>query len=244
MADLNPNSSAGRTNIATGVQGGGGSGGGSGIASGAVSGAGAGAMFGPWGALAGGIIGAGVSIFGGNPREESTEAIMKKLEEAEEYLKSTPFTKDEIMNQLLPQAQKMYRGAAKTLAGTSGAAVGESDVAKGQAFGEYYANTIAPTIAAGEENAANAIERYGQWFSGLDAAGKDRFLSTIKTLMAGTQGLSSMGDAQKGVIGGLEGARLGAGIAGEFDIMGEMSTRGQLDKGLDQSILDFIKSIG
>lgn len=200
---------------------------GSGINLGGVgTGAGTGFMMGgPWGALIGGVLGAGASMLGQSPQQESLEALMKKLDDAEEYLKSTPFTKDEVMNQLLPQAQKIYRGAADVLAGKAGAAVGESGVAKGQAFGEYYSQALAPIIGAGEKQAGDAISRFGQWFSSMDSEAKNRFLSSVQTMMQATQGLEGMTDAQKGLIGGLEGASIGAGIGGEIDILGQLSKK-------------------
>lgn len=209
------------------------------VVGGATSGAAAGSMLGPWGALVGGLFGAGAAAFGTSPQETAMEEIMASIKEAEDYLKSTPFTKEEVMNQLLPQAQKMYRGSADVLAGKAGAAVGEAGVPKGQAFGEHYAGAVAPAIIAGEQSAGDAIGKFGSWFANMDAQGKNRFIASMRTLMAGTQGLSDMTDLQKGVAGGMEGARIGAGVAGDFDILSELQKLMQGKKGLNKSATNF-----
>ena len=227
MADLNPNSSAGKANIATGVEGGGG------FMSGVASGASTGAMLGPWGALVGGLVGGGLSLFD-SPQELAMEDLLKKLESEEEYIKSTPFTKDEIMNQLLPQAQKIYRGAADILAGKAGSAVGESGVPKGQAFSEYYTQALAPIIASGEQQAGDAIGKFGMWYSNLDAQAKDRFMQHMRLQLAAASGQAGMSDPQKFFTGAMGGASAIAGIGGEIDILGELqkmlSGKGELTK--------------
>jgi hypothetical protein len=182
---------------------------------------------GGWGAIAGGLV-TGLSALGKDPKQEKFEKIFDKLEDSEEYLKSTPFTKDEIMGQLLPQAQKIYRGAADILGGKAGAAVGESGVAKGQSFGEYYTQALAPIIAQGEQQAGDAISRFGQWYSGLDAQAKNRFLDAVRLQMGAAAGTDDMTDLQKFITGGIPGASFGANIGGEIDIIKELSKRLQL----------------
>lgn len=240
MADFSPETSAGKANIAQYQTPGGASSVGIGdIFGGAATGASTGAMLGPWGALVGGIFGAGASMLGTSPQESAMEDVIKSIKDAEEYLKSTPFTKDEVMNQLLPQAQKIYRGAADVMAGKAGAAVGEAGVPKGQAFAEYYTQALAPIVASGEQQAGDAISRFGKWFSDMDAQGKGRFIESMKLLMTGTQGLSGMTPLQKGVTGGMEGARIGAGVAGDFDILSELKKLMQGKEDLATSTTQF-----
>jgi len=193
---------------------------------------------GGWGAIAGGVLG-GLASLGKSDQTKKYEQIFNKLEDSEEYLKSTPFSKDEIMNVLLPQAQKTYRGAADILAGKAGAQAGESGMSGGQAFSEYYTQALAPVIAQGEQNAGDAISRFGQWFSQLDDAAKNRFLDATRMQLQSVAGVDNMTDLQKFISGGSSMAQFGANIGGELDILGELNKRLGLNKGLQNATTNF-----
>jgi hypothetical protein len=214
--------------------------------SGVLSGAGTGTtLAGPWGAAAGAIIGGLASWIGTSDQEDAIKDMQKKLKENEEYFKSTPFSKDEIMNIMLPEAQKIYRGAADVVAGKAGAAVGESGLSGGQGFAEYYTQALAPIIAQGENQAAGAIGEFGQWYSTLDAQAKSRFAQVLGIEMQNNQSLPDMTEFQQLVSGAMSGANIGGNIAGSFDKLNAINNKSiAQDKLIDTQSSDLFKQAG
>lgn len=141
-----------------------------------------------------------------SPQEKAFGRIQQTLEESEEYFKSTPFTKDEIMKGLLPQVQKIFRGSADVLAGKLGARTGEAGIAGGQSSMDYYIQSIAPVIARGEELAGGAVMQFSNFWATLDTQAKNRFLESIKTQLGAAAGLPTETAGQRGVVGFLQGA--------------------------------------
>lgn len=183
--------------------------------------------------IAGGLLGAAGGI-GTSPQQKQAEKLIGTLEESEAYLKSTPFSKEEIMNDLLPEVQKMYRAASDVAAGKIGASIGESDLAPGQGFADYYAQTLAPVIAQGEQQAAAATSKFGKWYSALDAQAKQRFLESVDLQMQATQGLPSMNQFQRMTSGALSGMNLGATAGGNIAKAGALNTQADLNKNLNE----------
>ncbi len=161
---------------------------------------------------------------GDSPQEKASKEVLGKLEDNEDWLKGSPFTKEEIMNALLPAVQKIYRGAADVAAGKIGATVGETDVAGGQGFMEYYTQALAPVIAEGENKAGAAVSEFGKWYSELDAEKKNRFLQTMNLELQAVGGLPTMTNMQKIFTGAMKGANIGT------TAMGNINTASALNK--------------
>jgi hypothetical protein len=178
------------------------------------------------------IIGAGIGaigeIFGSNPREEALQAGISTLQESRDYISSTPFSKEEIMGELLPQAQKKFRGAADVVAGRLGAATGEVDTAKGQATKDFYIQTLAPVIAKGEELAGQAISDFGKWYSTLDAQAKGRFLQSVQLELNAAMGLPEQNQFQRTITAALGGLNLGSTAGGNIAMANALSEKGDI----------------
>lgn len=166
-------------------------------------------------AIAGGLI-SGLAALGDSPKEKAMKESLGKLESNFDWLKEVPFSKEEIMGELLPMVQQLYKGSADIAAGRIGSAIGESGVAGGQGMADYYMQNLAPVIARGQEQAAGAVGQFGQWYSTLDENSKSRFLQAIQLEMTGNQGLSDMTGFQKFIAGGLKGASIGAGMGADI----------------------------
>jgi hypothetical protein len=156
----------------------------------------------------------GTGALGESPQEKTTKEALGQLNANEDWLKSAPFSKEEIMGTLLPMVQKMYRGSADVLAGKAGAAVGDMGLPQGQSTTEYYLQALAPAISQGENLAAGAVSEFGKWFSTIDADTKNRFIDMIKTKLAGAGGLPDMDQFQRVLTGALSGLNLGATAGG------------------------------
>lgn len=167
-------------------------------------------------AIAGGVLGIGGNLFGSNPREEQTESALANLKSMEDWLKDTPFSKEEIMNQLLPEVQKMYRTAADVVAGKAGAMAGESGMAGGQPSMEYYLQTLSPIIGQGEMQAAGAVSEFGKWYSTLDSEAKQRFLQSIQLELQSAGNLPEQDTLQQTLTGALQGINLGVSAGGNI----------------------------
>lgn len=189
------------------------------LVGGAVGGASAGSAFGPVGAFAGAILG---GILGGvagsqkSPQEEAAEGILADLEGLDELFKTLPFTKEEVMQELLPQAQGIYRGAADIVAGKIGAQTGEAGIAKGQGAKDFYLQSIAPVIAQGEQLAGGAIGEYANFFAQMSENQKGQLLNFYKTKLAASQGLPDMTTFQRTITGAFSGMQVGSNIQGDI----------------------------
>ena len=201
------------------------------IGSGAMSGAGAGATFGPVGAFAGAILGGvlgGFAASGDSPQEEAFQDIMADLDSLEDIFQTLPFTKEEVMQELLPQTQSLYRGAADVVAGKIGAQTGEAGIAQGQGAKDFYLQSLAPVIAQGEQMAAGAVGEYAQFFARLSENQKGQLLNYFSTKLNAAQGLPTMTTLQKTVTGALSGIQIGSNIQGdlaEIDLLGQDAER-------------------
>lgn len=183
-----------------------------------------------------------------SPQEEASQKIFNKLEDAEDYLKSTPFSKEEIMQQLLPTVQKLYRGAADVAAGRIGAATSETGSAGGQAFKEFYTQALAPVIAQGEQAAAGSVSDFGKWFSALDESAKNRYLSAIQLELGAAQELPDMSQMQRTFTGALSGLNIGSNIGANIATANAINQKvdildqiGQLTK--PESAADLLKML-
>jgi hypothetical protein len=148
---------------------------------------------------------------GESDQEKAIRGILDKLESNEDFFKSTPFTKDELFNTIMPAIQQTQRGAADVAAGRLGAAVGETgNIAGGQGTMDYYLQSLAPIIAQGEQNAANTYQNFIQMWSTMDAQAKERFMQTLNMQTGVAQGLPDMTKGQEFITNFLSGAQIGA----------------------------------
>ena len=176
----------------------------------------------------GGAILGGLGTLGTSPQEEAAEQALGRLQGGYDWLKEVPFSKDEIMGELLPIVQRMYQGAADVAAGRLGAAVGEADIAGGQPAMEYYLQTLAPVIAQGQQLSAGAVSEFGKWYSNLDAQAKNRFLQAVNLEMTGAGQLPGMNAFQEFGIGALRGADIGSTVGGNIATAGAIKDRASL----------------
>ncbi len=161
------------------------------------------------------ILGGALST-GESDQEKASKEILSTLQENEDWLSGSPFSKEEIMNALLPAVQKIYRGAADVAAGKLGATIGEGDLAGGQAFMEYYTQALGSVIAEGETNAGNAVSTFGKWYSDLDSERKNRFLQTMNLELSAVGGLPTLTNLQKFFTGAIKGADIGTTAMGNI----------------------------
>ncbi len=169
-----------------------------------------------------------VGGFGGAGKGEKAEAldkILADLQSNKDYLTSTPFSKDEIMSQLLPMVQKTFRGAADVAAGRIGSSIGEAGSAGGQAFGEFFTQSLAPIIAQGENLAAGATSDFAKFFAQLDSDAKNRLLQSIGLEINATQGLPNTSEFERVISGALGGLDLGANALGSFKTASALQTQ-------------------
>lgn len=163
----------------------------------------------------GGLLG-GLFAGGESPQEKAYARIQQTLEESEDYFKSTPFTKEEIMGELLPQVQQIFRGSADVLAGKIGARTGESGMAGGQSAMDYYIQSVAPVIAQGENLAAGAVGQFANFWATLDNQAKNRFLESVKTQLAAAAGAPTETAGQRAALGFLSGADIASTAFGNI----------------------------
>lgn len=187
-------------------------------ASSTASGAATGSMVLPGiGTGVGALVGLLSGIFGSQESSQE-EASQKAYEMIQKYLpelSKQSYTKDEI-NAIVKQMQIAYRGAGSISAGQVGAAIGESGVAKGGGYADYYTQAVAPILAEGQMKAADA-EQFGvAAYNDSYNSAKNRLANALGMLTQSAQGLSTMTGGQKGIIGGLQGLNLGATAFGNL----------------------------
>ncbi len=185
-----------------------------------------------------GIVG---SIFGGiagsqqSPKEKASADILADLQGMEDIFTDLPFTKEEVMNQLLPQVQQLYRGAADIVAGKIGAQTGEAGIAAGQGAKDFFLQSIAPVIAQGEQLAAGAVGDFAGFFARLSENQKGQLLNFYQTQIGAAEGLPDMTTLQSTITGALGGLQIGANIGGdiaETSVIGDQAEvlQGIIDK--------------
>lgn len=149
----------------------------------------------------------------------------------------TSFSKNEVMNQMLPMVQGMYRNASNVAAGGIGSAIGEVGMNKGQDFASYYTQSLAPTIAEGENKAAGAQAQFMQMWASMDEASKQRMLQ--KAGIMGNLASSLSNDKQQGTLekfltGAISGAGLGSnamGAIGQYQYLMGKNKPGSIGSG-------------
>lgn len=180
------------------------------------------------GALLSGIFGSKTS-----PREDEVRRIIDKLYEEMDWLKTAPFTKDELLNSILPEVQKTYRGAADVAAGRAASTVPETTGApSGQAFMEHYLQTMAPIIARGEEQAAGAITDFTQLWANIDQATKTNVLGAYQLALGGTQGLPDQTSGQRFFTNFLQGLNIGTTAYGNISYADALVEKGNMMQNL------------
>lgn len=195
------------------------------IGSDALSGAATGATVGSIVPGVGTAIGAGVggliSLLGGifasssTPQEEAYKQAMDAIKQYMPELKQEAFTKDEI-SKLVQDLRLMFTGASDVAAGKIGSAIGESGVAKGGGFADYYTQALAPVIAQGQQMAGQATEWGVNTYSDINNATKQRVLQGLQLMTGAAAGQPSMTPGQKGVSGFLQSLNLLSTGAGNF----------------------------
>lgn len=161
---------------------------------------------------------------GESPQEEAIRKVYDKLYNEMDWLKSAPFTKDELFNKLLPSIQQAYKGAANVAAGQLGASVGESGLPQGQAIMDYYVQALAPVIAQGQNNSANAEADMAKLWAMIDNNAKGTFLNATQLAGNLASGLPEQTSFQKFFTNFLQGADIGSTIYGNIQ-MGDALTK-------------------
>lgn len=157
----------------------------------------------------------GLLSSGDSPQEEAYAKVFEMLKQYMPELKQEAYSKDEI-NTIVESLKQMYRGASDVAAGKIGSAIGESGVAKGGGFADYYTQALAPTIAQGEQGAANATEWGVNTYSDINNQTKNRVLQALNSMTGTAAGLPSMTGTQKGISGFLQSLNLFSSGAGNF----------------------------
>ena len=194
----------------------------------ALSGASTGAAVGSVIPGVGTAIGAGVggllSVIGGlfasgdSPSEEAYQQIFDMLKDYMPELKQQAYSKSEIQT-IVNNLRQTYRGAADVAAGKIGSAIGESGVAKGGGFADYYTQALAPVIAQGEAGAAAADQFGVQAYSTIKDQTSQRVLQAMGLMSNTAGGLPSMTPGQKGTAGFLQTLNLLSTAGGNFASM-------------------------
>lgn len=152
-------------------------------------------------------VGGVISLLGGlfssskSPQEQAYENVLSMIKQGK--LGQEAYTKGEIES-IVNDLQTMYRGAASLSAARVGQAIGESDVAGGQGYADYYLSNIAPILAQGEAGAAEA-EKFGvQAYSSIHGQAQNEIASALGLATQASAGLSNMTGTQKGIAGFLQ----------------------------------------
>jgi len=177
---------------------------------------------------------------GGSPSQDAIEALIKQLDAKTNFLSSTAFSKQELLQTILPQIQAAFRGGANVAAGQVGATIPEvaSTTPSGQAFMDLYLQSLAPVIAKGESQSAQAYGDFVKFYGQLDAAAKTRTLQafSLKGQLAG--GLPKMSGTQKFLTNFLQGASLGSTIKGNIDMAGAISDKASSTADISKMLFD------
>ena len=157
----------------------------------------------------------GLLSSGSSPQEEAMKQVYDMLKSYLPEMSKTPYSKGEIQS-IVKQMQQMYRGASNVAAGQIGSAIGETGMPKGQGWGEYYTQALAPIIAEGQNRSANAemmgVEAYSDMFN----QAKSRTGNLLGTITQASSMLPQMTGGQKGMAGFLQTLNLLATGGGNF----------------------------
>lgn len=160
-------------------------------------------------------------IFGGESEKESQlKDLLDKLYANEDYVKSLPFTKDELFNQIFPIIKQLNMGAADVAAGRLGSALGEqnANVGGGQNFADLYVQSLAPVIAEGQQLSAKALQDLVQMYASMDDSAKKRLLTLLGLQVGAVNELPSMSDFQAFIVNTLQGFDIGSKVLGNIDL--------------------------
>ncbi len=159
-------------------------------------------------------------IFGESDKEKYLKDALDRIYANEDYVKSLPFTKDELFNQIFPLIKQLNIGASDVAAGRLGSAIGESsaNVGGGQNFSDLYVQTLAPVIAEGQQLSAKALQDLVGLYASMDDASKRRLISLLGLTMQGSEALPSLTDFQAFITNSLQGFDIGSKILGNIDL--------------------------
>lgn len=191
---------------------------------GASTGAGIGTAIAPGigsaiGAGVGGLLGLMQGVFTEeSPSEEAYNQIFEMLKDYMPELKQEAYSKDEIQG-IVNNLMRTYRGAADVSAGKIGSVIGESGVAKGGGFADYYMQSLAPVIAQGEAGAANAQQFGVNAYSAIKDQTSQRVLQAMGLMSNNAQGMNTLSSGQQGIMGTLQMLNLLSSAGGNFASM-------------------------
>lgn len=192
-----------------------------------------------------GLVSAGSGLLSGflgmgeSPSEEAFRKMFDQLYENMDWLKETSFSKDELFNSILPAVQNTFRRSADVAAAKIGATVPETagGTPEGQSFMDYYTTALAPIIAQGESQAGQAHMSFVDLWNTMDTQSKQRFLQAVQLGGNLAGGLPSMTEGQKFLTNTLQGADIGATIAGNIQMGGALNNKAG-------SITDYLGKLG
>lgn len=161
---------------------------------------------------------------GESPQEEEVRKILDQLYEQVDWVKQLPFSKEELMNGILPQVQKTFRGGANVAAGQIGSTIPEvSGAPAGQSFMEYYTQALAPQIAQGENLAGKAQMDITQMYINEKQTADSLINDIYRTMVGAAQGLPAQSGAQRFFTNFAQGMNLGATAYGNFNMADAIS---------------------
>lgn len=147
--------------------------------------------------LLSGLIG-GLAGTGESDREKAMKDMLGKLYDSEDFVKSMPFSKDELFNQIYPVIKQLNLGAADVAGARLGAELGESKagVGGGQNFVDYYMQALSPVLAQGQFASAQAYQGLVEFYGQMDDASKRRLLQLLGMEVETANQLPSTTDLQ------------------------------------------------
>lgn len=160
----------------------------------------------------------GLSSLGESDKEVALKDTLNKMYENEDYMKSMPFTKDELFNSIFPMIKQLNVGAADVAAGRIGSALGEgqANIGGGQNFVDYYTQALAPVLSQGQFATAEAMQNLVQLYGQMDNQAKTRMLQLLGYELQGAGELPTMTDVQSFMTSFLQGGDIGATIMGNL----------------------------
>jgi len=186
--------------------------------------------------LLSGILGSGTS-----PSEEGFQKLFNELYNNMDFLKQTPFSKEELFQSILPAVQSTFRRSADVAAAKAGATIPESvggSVPEGQGFMDFYINALAPIIAKGENLAGQANVNFVDLYNRMDSEAKQRFLQAIQLGGNLAGGLPGQTGGQKFFTNFLQGADIGSTIQGNIALGDALNSKANSLMGLLQNLLN------
>jgi len=178
-------------------------------------------MSGGGGSLVGGLLSAFTGL-GESSKETELNAILDKMYANEDFIKSTPFTKDELFNSIYPKIKQLNTGAADVAAGRLGSALGESgaNMGGGQNFVDNYLQQLAPVIAQGQFASAEALQGLVAMYGQMDSDAKQRLLQMFGLEVQTANQLPTMTDFSAFITNFIQGGNLGATLQGNLATAG------------------------